>query len=287
MCIPRSGPALLIMPVLEPLVTTVKGVFPGVAKGTIWYDWYTLQKVDVAAGENKTLSADLLHQPIFIRGGNIIPIQKAGNTTKTSRLSPWSLIVALDKNGEAVGDLFLDDGINIVQNATKEVHVSLTILDFHVSQNANITTQFTYMNHTLHTTISGNYCDDLPLANVTILGATSMPQAVKVYTDGKEQYTKNVSSKLENNVLYLTQLEDATSAGAWNGNLTIELIEPKAAEASVSKTAAVSACPTAAASSSRTTDVWETKTWGDWWSETGEHRGAETGDAWGDGHAGW
>jgi alpha-glucosidase len=119
-----SGPALLVTPVLAPLATTVQGVFPGVAEGTRWYDWYTLEEVKAAPGENKTLEAPLLHQPIHIRGGYIVPIQKAGNTTKTSRLNPWSLIVALDKDGKAEGDLYLDDGINIEQAATKEVHVS-------------------------------------------------------------------------------------------------------------------------------------------------------------------
>jgi len=120
-----SGPSLLITPVLAPLAISVKGVFPGVASGTIWYDWYTLAKVDVAAGENKTLDAPLEHQPIHIRGGSIIPIQKAGNTTATSRKSPWSLIVALDKDGEASGELYLDDGVSLVQNATKNIYVSL------------------------------------------------------------------------------------------------------------------------------------------------------------------
>lgn len=119
-----SGPALLVTPVLAPLATSVQGVFPGIASGTIWYDWYTLQEVDVAAGENKTLSAPIEHQPISVRGGYIIPIQKAGNTTTTSRKSPWSLLIALDKDGKASGELYLDDGINIIQNATKNVEVS-------------------------------------------------------------------------------------------------------------------------------------------------------------------
>lgn len=130
-----SGPALLVTPVLAPLATSVQGVFPGVASGTIWYDWYTLQKVDVAPGENKTLSAPIEHQPIAIRGGYIIPIQQAGNTTATSRKNPWSLIIALDKNGAASGELYLDDGVSLVQNATKNVDVSLTY-DTH---NINIT----------------------------------------------------------------------------------------------------------------------------------------------------
>lgn len=119
-----SGPAILVTPVLEALATSVRGVFPGVGSGTIWYDWYTLMKVDVAAGENKTLDAPLVYQPIHVRGGYIIPIQQAGNTTSTSRQMPWSLLIALDKNGEGEGELYLDDGVSLVQDATKNVEVS-------------------------------------------------------------------------------------------------------------------------------------------------------------------
>lgn len=120
-----SGPALLVTPVLEALATSVRGVFPGVAEGERWYDWYTLREEVVGAGENKTLRAPLEHQPIHVRGGYIVPMQRAGNTTRTSRLSPWSLVVALDKDGKAEGELWLDDGIHIEQEATKEVHVSV------------------------------------------------------------------------------------------------------------------------------------------------------------------
>ena len=123
-----SGPALLVTPVLVPLATSVQGVFPGVSNGTIWYDWYTLNPIDVASGENKTLDAPLEHQPIHVRGGYIIPIQAAGNTTATSRKSPWSLLIALDQNGNAEGELYLDDGITLVQNATKEVKVRFLLL---------------------------------------------------------------------------------------------------------------------------------------------------------------
>ncbi|KAK0793754.1 hypothetical protein LTR75_011022 [Friedmanniomyces endolithicus] len=148
-----SGPALLVTPVLAPLATSVQGVFPGIADGTIWYDFYTLQKVSVAAGENKTLDAPLVHQPIHVRGGYVVPMQKAGNTTKTSRLSPWSLIVALDGDGKAGGELYLDDGISLVPNATKNV-------------------EFTFANNTLHATVSGDYQDGIPLANITITAST-------------------------------------------------------------------------------------------------------------------
>ena len=118
-----SGPAILVTPVLAPLATSVQGVFPGVGEGTIWYDWYTLQPVEAAAGENKTLDAPLTHQPIHVRGGHIVPIQKAGNTTATSRRMAWSLLVALDGQGEAEGSLYLDDGVSLEQEASKYIEV--------------------------------------------------------------------------------------------------------------------------------------------------------------------
>jgi alpha-glucosidase len=118
------GPAILITPVLEPQVTTVKGVFPGVAAGTIWYDWYTLKKMDVAPQENKTLQAPLEHINVHVRGGSILPLQQPGYTTTESRLNPFGLVVALDGDGYAEGSLYLDDGYSLVPNATKVVEVS-------------------------------------------------------------------------------------------------------------------------------------------------------------------
>ncbi|KAK3067693.1 hypothetical protein LTR53_015280 [Teratosphaeriaceae sp. CCFEE 6253] len=152
-----SDPALLVTPVLAPLATSVRGVFPGVAAGTLWYDLYTLRQVDVGAGENKTLEAPLVHQPVHVRGGYIVPVQKAGNTTKTSRMSPWSLIVALDKDGKAKGELYLDDGITLMPNVTKNV-------------------EFSFANNVLRTTVTGDYQDGIPLANITIAGISSRRQ---------------------------------------------------------------------------------------------------------------
>lgn len=117
------GPSILVTPVLEPLVDYVRGVFPGVAEGTIWYDWYTLQPVDAQPGENKTLPAPLGHINVHVKGGSLLPLQQPGNTTSTSRLNPWNFLVALDAHGAAEGTLYLDDGESLVQNATKHVEV--------------------------------------------------------------------------------------------------------------------------------------------------------------------
>ena len=61
------GPAILVTPVLDQGATTVGGVFPGVGKGEVYYDWYTLSAVNVSAGENVTIDAPLGHIPVYVR----------------------------------------------------------------------------------------------------------------------------------------------------------------------------------------------------------------------------
>lgn len=199
-----SGPALLITPVLAPLATTVKGVFPGIASGTQWYDWYDYSKVSAKPGENITLSAPTTHQPIHIRGGYIIPTQKAGNTTKTSRQNPWNLIVALDKDSKAWGQLYLDDGLSIKQEATKEV-------------------VFNYADGKLCTLVEGSYEDSNPLANLTIAGWTqAAPKSITITQGGKKVATSGVKMNADGKALYITGLESAVKK-AFSGELEIEL----------------------------------------------------------------
>ncbi|KAK3615829.1 hypothetical protein LTR56_026354 [Elasticomyces elasticus] len=109
-----------------------------------------MQKVNAAAGENKTLDVPLVHQPIH-----------ATRPRLRQRTLFWSLLVALDKNGQAKGEFYLDDGIGLGPNATKNV-------------------EFSFTNNTLHATVSGDYNDALPLANITIAGISSRPHRVSV-----------------------------------------------------------------------------------------------------------
>lgn len=201
-----SGPAILITPVLEPLATTVQGVFPGVADGTLWYDWYTMSKVDVQPGENKTLEAPLEHQPIHVRGGYIIPTQQAGNTTKTSRKNPWSLLIALDNCGQAAGVLFLDDGISLEPAATKDV-------------------KFSFAENVLHVKIDGQYQDENPLANVTIAGfGATAPSSLEVSRAGQQVDCSSAKFQVENDALYISGLESVTQGGLWSSEMQLKVV---------------------------------------------------------------
>ena len=118
------GPAILVTPVLTQGATTVSGVFPGVGKGEVYYDWYNGSTVTVAPGQNVTLDAPLGHINVFVRGGHVLPMQGMAMTTRDARKTPWTVLVALSIEGTAAGTLYLDDGESINPDDTLIVDVS-------------------------------------------------------------------------------------------------------------------------------------------------------------------
>ncbi|KAF2155286.1 glycoside hydrolase family 31 protein [Myriangium duriaei CBS 260.36] len=186
------GPAILVTPVLEPGVTTVNGVFPGLNEGARWYDWYNQSAVTAAPFVNTTLDAPLTHIPVHIRGGYILPLQEAKMTTTESRNSSWSLIVPLDQNQAATGDIYIDDGASQVQNATLEVALTAS-------------------NGTLYASSKGEYKDTNALANVTVLGMVKAPTSVALNGNTVQFSYDNAIGRLS-----VTGLQNTTAQGAWS-----------------------------------------------------------------------
>ena len=56
------------------------------------------------------LSANLYFINLHLKGGIIIPTQEPNVTTMDSRINPLGLIVSLDENSEATGELYWDEG---------------------------------------------------------------------------------------------------------------------------------------------------------------------------------
>ena len=187
------GPAILVTPVLAQGAETVDGVFPGVGRGEVYYDWYTQAPVSASPGENVTIPAPLGHIPVYIRGGNVVPVQEPALTTRDSRKNPWGLLAALSPEGRASGSLYIDDGESLVQNATLWV-------------------EFTATAGALYASPKGTYEDTNPLANVTIMGIGQEPANVTLNGATISTTTYNSTSQ----VLSVTGLRNATSAGAWS-----------------------------------------------------------------------
>ncbi|KAJ4366450.1 hypothetical protein N0V83_008086 [Neocucurbitaria cava] len=194
------GSNILVTPVLEPQVDTVKGVFPGIVDGEVWYDWYSGERVQAEAGVNTTISAPLGHIPVFIRGGSVLPTQEPGYTTTESRKNPWGLIVSLSSNGAASGSLYVDDGESLEPSETLEV-------------------SFSASEGQLKVDVQGEFEDTNALGNVTVLGVSACAGEIKL--NGETIDGSKVNYNQTSSVLKLSGLNDLTTDGAWKGSWTL------------------------------------------------------------------
>lgn len=195
------GPSVMVIPVLEPQVDTVKGVFPGVGHGEVWYDWYSQTAVDAKPGVNTTIPAPLGHIPVFVRGGSILPMQEVALTTRDARKTPWSLLASLSSNGTASGQLYLDDGESVYPEDTLSV-------------------AFLASKSTLRASARGTWKEANPLANVTLLGVTEKPSSVTL--NGQKLSPDSVKYNATSQVLHVGGLQKHTADGAWAKDWVLE-----------------------------------------------------------------
>eukprot|EP00833_Pecoramyces_ruminatium_P004219 jgi/Orpsp1_1/1178251/evm.model.c7180000064589.1 len=148
---------MMITPVLKEGATSVNGYFPAGK----WYDWYD-PTVSFTGPTYKNLDAPLEHIPVHLRGGFVIPTQGPKLNVYENRNSPFGLIVALDENNKASGELYLDDGSSMdIKGKKSEI-------------------KYSAKNGTLTATGSYNYDEEQKLATVKILGVESKPSKVVV-----------------------------------------------------------------------------------------------------------
>jgi alpha-glucosidase len=76
----------------------------------------------------------------------------------------------------------------------------------------------------LSTKVTGTFQDGIPLANITIAGASMLPKDINLHVDGAACETSVVQVKAGGNVTYITGLEGVTTAGAWQSDLTLKLV---------------------------------------------------------------
>ena len=99
------GPALLLAPVLDSGVEEIKIYLP---KGA-WYDYETSEKHVGPVTVTKSVTIEYI--PLFIRGGYIVPRKdRARRSVAAQAGDPLTLLVAPDENGQAVGEIYVDDG---------------------------------------------------------------------------------------------------------------------------------------------------------------------------------
>nr|BAD08418.1 alpha-glucosidase [Sarocladium implicatum] len=108
------GQGVIVAPVLDEGETSVDVYLP---KG-LFYDWYTHEAIE-GKGDTITIAEqDTTMIPLLIRGGVIIPLRAASAATTTAvRDEDFELLIPLDEEGKASGELYIDDGVSIEQKS--------------------------------------------------------------------------------------------------------------------------------------------------------------------------
>ena len=105
------GSNLLVKPITEAGVTEAS-VYLG--EDQVYYDYFTHRvHRGAATGKSVTVPAALHQVPLLVRGGSIIPTrERPRRASSLMKYDPFTLRVALDKDGQARGELYLDDGVS-------------------------------------------------------------------------------------------------------------------------------------------------------------------------------
>ncbi|GAM26305.1 hypothetical protein SAMD00019534_094800, partial [Acytostelium subglobosum LB1] len=186
------GPSLMVSPVLTENATSVDVYFPQ----DIWYDYFNGSRVDLSQGNSLTLAAPLDVINVHLRGGAILPTQPTADyqvpdggipiTTNISRTLPFTLIVALNANGSASGELYLDDGITLETYENKKY--SLLQFNAGTDGSSTVTIQLTVVN-------TGFDMSSLIVDKVVVYGVPIIVTTVNV--NGTPYTTLTYSSTLQ------------------------------------------------------------------------------------------
>jgi alpha 1,3-glucosidase len=99
---------LLVKPITDSGHTHASVYLPG---PTAWYDLFTLRKVDASKpGEKTSIDAPIETMPVFMKAGKILSRKmRLRRSSKLMHADPYSITIAPDSTGKALGSLYMDD----------------------------------------------------------------------------------------------------------------------------------------------------------------------------------
>ncbi|XP_013145415.1 PREDICTED: neutral alpha-glucosidase AB [Papilio polytes] len=118
------GDKLLVRPVLEAGVKSVKVYLPGRETNTLWYDVDSYQVHKANGYFNQEVN--LAKIPVYQRGGAVVPRRERVRRSSTLMANdPFTLVVTLDANNTAHGTLYIDDGETYEYKNNKYIYAKI------------------------------------------------------------------------------------------------------------------------------------------------------------------
>nr|XP_057933507.1 neutral alpha-glucosidase C [Doryrhamphus excisus] len=164
------GDALMACPVTESGVQEILVLFPG--EEQVWYD--VKSALALEGGGTRTFPVTLDTVPVYQRGGSVVCRAAVGGTcTADLQKMPLSITVALNSEGGAKGEVYLDDGHTFAYRDNKEFCLrSFDMLSGRLRCRAGGE--------------SGNYECSTAVQWITILGVKRKPSWVAVHVPGEQ-----------------------------------------------------------------------------------------------------
>lgn len=164
------GGALLACPVTQAAVQEVRVLLPG--SGQIWYDVHSMKAY--AGGRTLSLPVTLDTVPVFQRGGSVVcRSTESGSCTADLQQLPLCITVALNSQGSADGELYLDDGHSFMYRHRK----AFCLRRFNMLSGRLLCRPACE---------EGTFDCDTVVQSVTVLGLKRKPSAVTVHVSGDE-----------------------------------------------------------------------------------------------------
>jgi alpha-glucosidase len=160
------GRAVMVSPVLDQGASSVNAYFPA----GLWYDLGARSFFTKSSGITLNLVTPLSSVNVHVRGGSILPLQRAAMTSQEGRATPFTLLVALCNEGCASGSLFWDDGEQIEVKSYLSASYSASVNGTVGSVSGSITTS-------TYSAASALYVEAIVVMNQ---GAAAKPSAVSL-----------------------------------------------------------------------------------------------------------
>ncbi|GAB6023975.1 hypothetical protein CHUAL_008703 [Chamberlinius hualienensis] len=172
------GAGLMILPVLDEDVTVIYPYFPS----GIWYLLPSQRNIS-SVGSTYEVDSPLDTITVALRGGYILPTQAVNQTTTASRRLQFGLVAALNESGEAIGELYWDDGEFIVTDPSGKYNI--ITFGIHKDTLTSDIKNFKYVE------------ESMILGNVTIHGIKFVPKNITINGDGSPFQFNNITMVLE------------------------------------------------------------------------------------------
>lgn len=176
---------LLVRPVMEKGVKQVNVHFPstdGDKAGHIWYDTDDYRKIEAVGVQSVVV--DDFKTPVYQRGGTIVPrketIRKASVYMQDD---PVSLFIAVDKDNQATGTLYIDDEQTYEYRRGQHLY-----LHFELKDN-KLTSKKIDMN--------ADYKTKAQLTRILIAGMATTPKYATLHKSGAEPIRVEIANSTE------------------------------------------------------------------------------------------